>query len=128
MQPFSRYNNGVKYFLTVIDIFSKHGWIVPLKNQTGLEVASALEKVFKERKPDKLRVDKDKEFYNSHVQKLVTLYSTENDEKSSIVERWNRTMKEKIFKYLTANSTRKYVDILDKVVDRYNRHDSERSQ
>ena len=64
--------------------------------------------------------DKGKEFYNSHVQKLVTLYSTENDEKSSIVERWNRTMKEKIFKYLTANSTRKYVDILDKVVDRYN--------
>ena len=120
MQPFSRYNNGVKYFLTVIDIFSKHGWIVPLKNQTGLEVASALEKVFKERKPDKLRVDKDKEFYNSHVQKLVTLYSTENDEKSSIVERWNRTMKEKMFKYLTANSTRKYVDILDKLIDRYN--------
>jgi len=56
MQPFSRYNNGVKYLLTVIDIFSKYGWIVPLKNKTGLEVASALEKLFKERKPDKLWV------------------------------------------------------------------------
>jgi len=54
MQPFSRYNNGVKYLLTVIDIFSKYGWILPLKNKTGLKVASALEKVFKERKPNKL--------------------------------------------------------------------------
>ena len=120
MQPFSRYNNGVKYLLTVIDIFSKYGWILPLKNKTGLEAANALEKVFKERKPDKLWVDKGKEFYNSHVQKLVSLYSTENEEKSSIVERWNRTMKEKMFKYFTANSTRKYVDILDELVDRYN--------
>jgi len=114
MQPFSKYDNdGMKYLWTVIDIFSKYGWILPLKNKTGLEVASALEKVFKERKPDKLWVDKRKEFYNSQVQKLVSLYSTENEEKSSIVERWNRTMKEKMFKYFTANSTRKYVDILD---------------
>jgi len=57
---------------------------------------------------------------SSHVQKLVSLYSTENAEKCSIVERWNRTTKEKMFKYFTANSTRKYVDILDKLVDRYN--------
>ena len=65
-------------------------------------------------------MDKGKEFYNSHVQKLVTLYSTENEEKSSMVERWNRTMKEKMFKYFSANSTRKYIDILDKLVDQYN--------
>jgi len=44
MQSFSRYNNGVKYLLTVIDIFSKYGWILPLKNKTGLEVANALKK------------------------------------------------------------------------------------
>jgi len=110
----------VKCLLTAIDIFSKYLWIVPLKNKTGLEVTSALEKVLKERKPDKLWVDEGKEFYNSHVRKLVKLYSTENEEKSSFVERWNRTMKEKMFKYFTANSTRKYVDILDKLADRYN--------
>jgi len=120
MQQFSRHNKGVKYLLTVIDIFSRYGWIVPLKNKTGIEVASALEKIFKERKPNKLWVDKGREFYNSHVQKLVTLYSTENEEKSSIVERWNRTMKENMFKYFTANSTRKYIDILDELVDQYN--------
>ena len=120
MQAFSKYNKGVKYLLTVIDVFSKYGWIMPLKNKTGMEVASALEKIFKERKPEKLWVDKGLEFYNKYVNKLVTLYSTENEEKSSVVERWNRTMKEKMFKYFTANSTRKYIDVLDDLVDRYN--------
>ena len=83
-------------------------------------VAGALQKVFKERKPEKLWVDKGKEFYNKHVQQLVDLYSTENEEKSSVVERWNRTIKEKMLKYFTANSTRKYIDILGEFVNRYN--------
>lgn len=48
------------------------------------------------------------------------MYSTENEEKSCVVERWNRTMKEKMFKYLSANSTRRYIDILDKLVNIYN--------
>lgn len=74
-----------------------------------------------------LWVDKGKEFYNKDVKALgVELYSTENEEKSCVVERWNRTMKEKMFKYFSANSTRKYVDILDELVNRYNntRHSS----
>ena len=75
MQAFSKYNKGVKYLLTVVDIFSKYGWMIPLKNKTGTEVASALQKVFKERKPEKLWVDKGKEFYNKHVQQLVDLHS-----------------------------------------------------
>ena len=87
--------------------------------KTGLEVANALNKIFPERRADKLWVDKGREFYNSHVQKTVTLYSTEN-EMSSLVERWNRTMTEKMFKYFTANSTRKYIDVLDELVDQYN--------
>jgi len=106
--------------LTAIDIFSKYGWMIPLKNKTEAEVAGALQKVFKERKPEKLWVDEGKAFYNKHVQQLVDLYSTENEEKSSVVERWNRTMKDKMFKYFTANSTRKYIDILDEFVNSYN--------
>jgi len=66
--------------------------VIPLKNKTGTEVASALQKVFKERKPEKLWVDKGKEFYNKLLQQLAELYSTENEEKSSVAERWNRTM------------------------------------
>ena len=122
MQAFSKENRGIKYLLTVIDVFSKYGWIIPLKNKTGKSTANALETIFKQssRKPVKLWVDKGKEFYNKDVQKLVEIYSTENEEKSSVVERWNRTMKDKMFKYFTANSTRKYIDILDKLVDEYN--------
>ena len=65
-------------------------------------------------------VDKDREFYNKDVQKLVELYSTENEEKSCMIERFNRTIKEQMFKYFSANNTRKYVDVLDLLVDQYN--------
>ena len=69
----------------------------------------------------KMWTDKGKEFYNKHVKALgVQLYSTEKEEKSSVVERWNRTMKEKMFKYFSANNTKKYIDILDEMVNNYN--------
>ena len=97
MQSFSRDNNGVKYLLTIIDVFSKYGCIVPLKQKTGIAVANALEQDFRERKPEKLWVDKEKKFYNKDVRKLITIYSAENEEKSSVVERRNRTMKERMF-------------------------------
>ena len=65
-------------------------------------------------------VDKGREFHNKDVQKLVELYSTENEEKSCVIERFNRNIKEKMFMYFTANNTRKYVDVLDLLVDQYN--------
>jgi len=51
MQAFSKLNDGVKYLLTVIDVFLKYGWMIPLKTKTGVEVAGALKEIFKERKP-----------------------------------------------------------------------------
>lgn len=120
IRSFSKFNQGVQYLLMLIDVFSKYGWIQPLNNKTGVEVANALKRVFKDRKPEQLWVDKGTEFYNRHVQSIVTLYSTENEEKSSIVERWNRTIKEKMFKYFSANSTRKYIDVLQNMVKNYN--------
>jgi len=68
-----------------------------LKSKTGTEVAGALQKIFKERQAEKLWVYKGKEFYNKDVQKLITFYSTENEEKSSVVERWNRRKKSSSF-------------------------------
>ena len=115
-----RDNNGVKYLLTVIDVFSKYGWMIPLKTKTGVEVAGALKEIFKQRKPGLLWTDKGIDFFNRHVKGLVDLYTTENEEKSSVAERWNRTMKERMFKYFTANNTRRYIDILDHLVDKYN--------
>ena len=97
MSLFSKYNKGYKFLLTVINVYSKYGWIIPLKNKTGNEVASALVKLFKIAVPSRLWADKGTEYYNQHVRRVleannVTLYSTANEEKSSIAERWNRTM------------------------------------
>ena len=99
---------------------SKFVWIIPLKRTTGQEVANAFSRILKERSPCKMWVDKGQEFYNKDVQKLVGLYSTENEEKSCVIERFNRTIKEKMFKYFSANNTRKCVNVLDLLVDQYN--------
>ena len=114
VQAFSNFNRGVKYLFAVIDVFSKYGWFIPLKDKIEKSVAIALKS--KERKPEKLRVDKSKEFYNKDVKDLVELYSTENEEKSSVVERWIRTMKEKMWNY----STNVYIDVLPDLIKEYN--------
>ena len=120
MKAFKDYNDGYTFLLLVIDIFSKYGWIIPLKNKKGETVADALKDIFKKRKPEKLWTDKGTEFYNKNVKKLIEIYSTENEEKSSIVERWIRTMKEKMWKYFTDNNTYNYMSVLPDLVKDYN--------
>ena len=125
MSPFFRSNKGYKYLLTVIDVYSKYGWIVPLKTKTGKEVAQPFRKLFRNGHPSRLWTNKGTEFYNRQLKRVleandVMLYSTENEEKSSVVERWNRTMKNIMWKYITANSTQKYIDVLPSMVDNYN--------
>ena len=97
--------------------------MIPLKDKTGKSVSSALETIFKERELEKMWVDKGKEFYNKDVKNSIELYSTE---KSSVVERWIRTMKEKMWKYFLAKSTNVYIDVLPDLVKEYNntRHSS----
>ena len=109
----------------VLDLFSKYGWIVPLKTKTGLEVSKAFESIFKKNKPKMLWVDKGKEYYNKNVLELlakdnITVYSTENEEKSSVCERWNRTIKDKMYKRFTIQNNTVYVDILPKILTSYN--------
>ena len=120
MTAFKDYNDGYTFLLLVIDTFSKYGWIIPLKNKKGETVADALKDIFEKRKPEKLWTDKGTEFKNKDVKKLIEIYSTENEEKSSIVERWIRTMKEKMWKYFTDNNTYKYIDVLPDLVEDYN--------
>jgi len=115
----------------VLDVFSKYGWIVPLKDTKGETVAEAFKTIFKEgRKPQYLWTDKGKEYYNKHVKELlkknkITLYSTENEEKSSVCERWNRTIKTKMWKQFTVQGNTRYLDMLPKLVKEYNtRHSS----
>ena len=106
--------------LTVIDIFSKFVWIVPLKRKTGQEVADAFLRILKERRSSETWVDSGREFYNKDVQKLVELFSTENEEKSCVIERFNKTIKETMFKYFSANNTRNFTNVLDILVNQYN--------
>ena len=126
MQQFSKWNKGNRYLLTTIDVFSKYGWIVPLKDKKGETITKAFQSIFKEgRKPKYLWTDKGSEFYNKHFEDLlnkhnITLYSTENEEKSSVVERWNRTIKNKMWKRFTAQGNTMYLDILPKILKQYN--------
>ena len=90
MQIFSK-DDGIKYLPTVIDIFSKFVWTVPLKRKTGQKVANGFSRILKERRKSKTWVDRGREFYNKDVQILVELYSTENEGKSCVIERFNRT-------------------------------------
>ena len=117
----------MKYLLTVIDVFSKYGWIVALKDKKTESVSSAFDRIFKKskRKPEKLWTDKGSEFISKHFKEFlkknnITLYHTENEEKSSVVERWNKTMKNKMWKMFSANNNTVYWDKLDKLVDDYN--------
>ena len=125
MQQYSKQNKHYRYLLAVIDVFSKYGWLIPLKNKTGVTVSDTFKTLFKERQPNYIWSDKGSEFYNRQVKELlkdhnINLYSTENEEKSSVVERWIGTMKQHMYKYFTANDTFKYYDILDKLVKNYN--------
>ena len=98
---------------------------MPLKTKTGLEVSKAFESIFKKAKGKKLRVDKGKEYYNKNVLDLlaknnIKIYSTGNEEKSSVCERWNRTIKEKMYKRFTMQNNTVYIEILPKILTSYN--------
>ena len=126
MQQFSKWNKGYRYLPMVLDVFSKYGWIVPLKDKKGETVTEAFKSIFMEgRKPQYLWTDKGKEYYNKHLKELlkkhnITLYSTENEEKSSVFERWNRTIETKMWKQFTVQGNTQYLDMLPKLGKQYN--------
>ena len=125
MQEFAKSNKGIRYLLNVIDVFSKYVWSIPLKDKTGNSTVEAFNKLIKIRKPNKLWVDKGKEFYNKSMDKwlednYIHRYSTFNEGKAVVIERFNRTLKEIMWKYFTTNNTNKYIDSLDDMVSTYN--------
>ena len=128
MQPLKKWNRGMRYLLTVIDVLSKYAWVEPLKSKTGVAVAAAFERILKRargRHPVRLQTDAGKEFYNRTFQALMTRrkihhFSTYGDTKASVVERFNRTLKERMYRYFTARNTYRYVDALPALVQGYN--------
>ena len=117
MQNYFKVNKGYNYLLTVIDNVSKYVWTVALKRKTGDELCSAFTKIFiTGRKPKNLHVDNGTEFYNSKFKKLLVkhkihMYSTFSEKKASICERFNRTLKGKMWKEFSLRGNYKWLDI-----------------
>ena len=112
-----------KYILTVIDLYTEYAWAVPLPNKKGQTVAEAFKRIMNEsgRKPNKVWVDKGKEFYNHYVKALpFEIYSALNDGKAVVVERFNCTLKQMMFKKFTSQGHKKWLKILPKIIDKYN--------
>ena len=126
MQSLSRYNKRIKHLLCPIDLFSKYAWFVPLKDKTGIGIVNAFQKKISEgKKTNKIWVDQGGEFYNKLFKTFlrinnIEMYSTYNEGKSVVAERFFRTLKNKIFEHVTAVSKNVYFDVLDNIVDKYN--------
>ena len=127
MQLISKFNKGFRFLLCVIDVFSKYAWIVPLKDKKGISIVNAFPKILDklERKPNKIWVDKESKFYNNFFKKWlkyndIEMYLIHNEGKSVVAERFIRTLKNKIYKYMAAISKNVYIDKLDDIVNGYN--------
>lgn len=122
----SKHNNGNHFLLTVIDIFSRYAWVRPLKSKHGIGVAKAFRSIFNEgRIPRRIQTDQGTEFENRHVKQLferhnVELFSIKSAYKAALVERFNRTLKHKLWRHFTGHFTQNWTKVLQDVVHSYN--------
>ena len=124
MQLISKFNNGFRFLLCVIDTFSKYAWVVPLKDKTGISIVNAFQKILDKSgcKPNKIWVDNGSEFYNNSFKKWlkdndIEMYLIHNEGKSVVAERFIRTLKNKIYKYMTAVSKNVYINKLNYIIN-----------
>ena len=132
MQLVSKFNKGFRFLLYVINISSKYAWVGPLKDKKGVSTVNAFQKILDDstelhskRKLNKIWVDKGSKFYNRSMKLWlekndIEMYSTNNEGTSVVAERFIRTLKNKIYKYMTSTSKNVYIDKLDDIVDEYN--------
>ena len=123
MQSLSRKNKGIKYLLCAIGLFSKYVFVIPLKDKKGISIVNAFNKIIKQsnRKANKIWVDQGGEFYNNVFEKWLSdnniiMYSTYNEGKSVVAERFIRTLKNKLYKHMTAAAKKVYYDVLDIII------------
>ena len=117
----------MKYLLCAIDLFSKYVFVIPLKDKKGISIVNAFNKIIKQskKKPNKIWVDQGSEFYNRAFKKWLSsndiiMYSTFNEDKSVVAERFIRTLKNKLYEHMTATGKNVYYDVLDDLVNEYN--------
>ena len=123
----SEENDGYKYLLVVIDIFSRYAWIEPLKNKTAKIIVRAFNKILSEgRTPRRLRSDAATDFTSKEFQKNLKLkgikhFTTHNEKQANYVERFIKTIKVRIWRHIRANNSKRYIDVLPKLVYSYNK-------
>ena len=126
MQSLSKYNKRIKYLLWAIDLFSKYAWVVPIKDKKGISIVNGFKKIIGEgRKPYEIWTDQGSEFYiNAFTDFLkinnIKMQSTYNEGESVVAEIFIRTLKNKIFKHMSAILANIYFDALDDNVNKYN--------
>lgn len=126
MSAYARQNRGFHFLLTVIDCFSKYAWVVPLKNKSGEAVMKAMKWIFEQgRKPKNLQTDDGTDFFNKDMKSLlkrhnINHYSVYSHLKASIIERWNRTLKNAMWKEFSMNGTYRWFDIVQTLCNEYN--------
>lgn len=131
MDRYSGENDGYKYILNVIDTFSKYAWSEPLFRKSGSDVTSAFRTILNRsshcghKSPNLLHTDKGREFLNKEFRSLlqenkIKMYHTENEEKSAIVERFNRTLNERMKVQFEVRKSFRWIDILQPLIKDYN--------
>ncbi len=129
----ARLNNSSKvetfygYIFNCIDAFSRYAFSVPIKKKTGTEICEAFEKILQMGYGSckYIECDSGTEFKNKHFVELlgkhnIKIYFNFSDKGACLVERYNRTLMTRLYKYMAHSKTKKYIDILQDVVDSYN--------
>ena len=121
----AKYNDGVRYLLTIIDCLSRKARVYPLKDKTGKSIVQAFQNI-KGTLPFSLQTDNGKEFVNKQFQTWlnehnVGFYTSKNfDMKATLIERFNRSLLSRLWKYLTYSGGSRYIDVLNDIVSAYN--------
>ena len=108
-------------------MYSKYAFVIPLKDKKGIIIINGFNKIIKKsnRKPNETWVDQGGEFYNDVFKKWlwsnnIIMFSTYNEGKSVVAERFIRILKNKLHKHMTATGKNVYYDVLDDVINEYN--------
>lgn len=125
MSKFKDDNDGYKFLLTAIDTFSKKAWVFKLKNKTAKSIFTVMKPFLEKQRPQKLTFDQGSEFVNQQFLNLlkklgISHYHVYSDRKGAIIERFNRTFKNKMYRYFTSRGSHRYVDILEDLIKGYN--------
>lgn len=125
-KKFKFQNSHFQYLLCCIDVLSKYAWVEPIKDKTAKSCADAFQKIFNQgRVPQYIYSDWGNEFKGEcralFLKHGVVQLDTQSDNKAAVVERFNRTLQERIERYFTFSGKKQYIKVLQDLVYSYNR-------